>query len=106
MLKDELQAAYIAGDYRRVVTLMAANSKYQGDVSALLDDWGEATDHLPEHEINHLEIDGKPVIIRGTFSLAVVEYLDGTRRGLYRGDPKTFEEAFNLLEWEAKGKIF
>ena len=95
MLKDELQAAYIAGDYRRVVELMAA----------LLDDFGEAADHAPEYEPNHLEVDGYPVIVRGTFSLAVVEYLDGTRRGIYRGELETFAEACDLLRAEAKDGI-
>jgi hypothetical protein len=105
MLKDELQAAYIAGDYRRVLGLMAANSGHKGDVRALLDDWGEAADWVPEYEPTHLEVDGYPVVVQGTFSLAVVEYLDGTRRGIFRGEPEIFSEACELLETEAKNKV-
>ena len=99
-LGNELEAAYIAGDSKRVLSLMAANEKHKGSIAALLRDWGKTVDYSPKYEQKHLEIDGLPVIMRGTFSLAVVEYLDGTRRAIYRGEPETFREAVGLLELE------
>ena len=101
-LGHELEAAYIAGDCERVLSLMAANEKHRGSVAAMLKDWGKQVDYSPEYEQKHLEIDGFPVIMRGAFSLAVVEYFDGTRRAIYRGKPETFREAVELLKQEGQ----
>lgn len=101
-LGNELQAAYIAGDCRRVLSLMAANDKHKGSVAALLNDWGEQVEYNSDYEKKHLEIDGYPVKMQGAFSLAVVEYLDGTRRAIYRGEPEIFREAVELLKQEGR----
>lgn len=101
-LGHELEAAYIGGDCKRVLSLMAANDKHKGSMAALLNDWGKNVEYNPEYEKKHLEIDGYPVRMQGAFSLAVVEYLDGTRRAIYRGRPEVFREAVDLLKQEGE----
>ena len=46
-LGNELEAAYIAGDSKRVLSLMAANEKHKGSIAALLRDWGKTVDYSP-----------------------------------------------------------
>lgn len=101
-LGHELEAAYIGGDAGRVLSLMAANEKHKGSIAAMLRDWGEKVGYSPEYEKKHLEIDGYPVRMQGAFSLAVVEYLNGTRRAIYRGRPEVFREAVDLLKREGE----
>lgn len=104
-LKKELEAAALAGDFRRVVGLMAANEHYKGDIWCLLADFGEQFTYRTEYEPESVTIDGYPVAVLGTFSVAVVEYIDGTRRGIYRGKEKIFQEAYRLMEQEKDGAI-
>ena len=104
-LKDELEAAYLAGDFRRVLCLMAANPIHLGNVWAFLADFAEySKDYSPELEYQRMTIDGVPVVVKGAFTLAVVEYLDGTRRCVMRGNDETFKEAVALWQEEKTGK--
>ncbi len=103
MLREEFEAAYIAGDFRRVLVLMAANNRYKGDIEKLLAEFADLAEYCPEYEAVAMMIDGYPVQILGTFSLAVVEYVDGSRRGLFRGSQEIYCEAMALLKEEGEG---
>jgi hypothetical protein len=95
--RDELEAAYLEGDCKRVLGMLAANSRYKGNVWKFLHDFAEVAEYDPEYEPQGMNVNGYPCIVKNTLTMAIAEYMDGTEGMVLRGDTGTLETF--LQEW-------